>query len=256
MELSWLRANDVGDRPTKWCAFLPKPFGQFCPPNPFHSPCSAQRCLTQRSPLENAEMMQDREPAKGEARTTAGRYSAVRTVGNGAVSLSLLLTEARISPWPEITACVRGVEQFLQIKTYSGPCSCPHPTPSPSDLKGNWRAPRVLWCKVCKLQEGEGANVPSSWNTWIPSSREVLGVWPEDREERATWPLARTPAAAIILWRRVQISSAIFPALLLGLSLEPLVLPNSNADPQKSSRVSSAAKYHPGKELHRKTAWE
>ena len=102
------------------------------------------------------------------------------------------------------------------------PCSCPHPTPSPSDLKGTWRAPRVLRCKVCKLQEGEGANVPSSWNTWIPSSREVLGVWPEDREERATWPLARTPAAAIILWRRVQISSAISPALLLGLSLEPL----------------------------------
>lgn len=109
----------VGDHP-KRCAFLPKPSGHFCPPNPFHSPCSAQRCLTQRSPLENAGMMQDREPAKGEARTTAGRYSAIRTVGKGAVSLSLLLIETSISPWPQITACVRGVEWSLQIKTYSG----------------------------------------------------------------------------------------------------------------------------------------
>lgn len=27
---------------------------------------------------------------------------------------------------------------------------------------------------LCKLQEGRGANVPSSWTLWIPSSREVL----------------------------------------------------------------------------------
>lgn len=104
----------VGDHP-KRCAFLLKPSGQFCPPNPFHSPFSAQRCLTQRCPLKNAEMMQDRESAKGEAKTTARRYRAVRTVGKGAVFLSLLLIEACISPWPQITACVRGVEWSLQI---------------------------------------------------------------------------------------------------------------------------------------------
>lgn len=191
MELSWLRANDVGDRPTKWCAFLPKPFGQFCPPNPFHSPCSAQRCLTQRSPLENAEMMQDREPAKGEARTTARRYSAVRTVGKGAVSLSLLLTEARISPWPEITACVRGVEQFLQIKTYSGgPALVLTPPLLPVISKGtgglpgscgvrfvNFRKERVL----TSLPAGtHGSLHPEKyWECGLRTERKELpGPWP------------------------------------------------------------------------------
>lgn len=87
--------------------------------------------------------------SKGRPRTTAGRYSAVRAVGKGAISLSLLLSEARISPpWLRIPACVRGVGQFLQIKAYSGghhvqqiplPHPCPHPTLPPGGLRGSWK---------------------------------------------------------------------------------------------------------------------
>ena len=186
----------MGDRPTKWCAFLPKPFGQFCPPNPFHSPCSAQRCLTQRSPLENAEMMQDREPAKGEARTTAGRYSAVRTVGKGAVSLSLLLTEACISPWPEITACVRGVEQFLQIKTYSGgPALVLTPPLLPVISKGTGGLPGSCGVRFVNLRkERVLTSLPAGTHGSLhPEKYWECGLRTERKELPGPWPAPPLP---------------------------------------------------------------
>lgn len=57
---------------------------------------------------------------------------------------------------------------------------------------------RALWCRVCKLQEGGGAHVPSSWNPWIPSSREVLGTWSEGIEkERASLPPSHAPRSLV-----------------------------------------------------------
>ena len=105
-------------------------------------------------------------------------------------SLTLLI-EACISPWPQITACVRGVEQFLQIKTYSGgpalvltPPLLPVISKGPGGLPGscgvrfvNFRKERVL----TSLPAGtHGSRHPEKyWECGLRTERKELpGPWP------------------------------------------------------------------------------
>ena len=120
MELSWLQASDVGGWSSQEVCISAEAFWTVLPSQSFPLALQCPEVPDPEEPLRKCRNDAGQGISKGQARTTAGRYRAVRTGGKGAVSLSLLLIEACISPWPQITACVRGVERSLQIKTYSG----------------------------------------------------------------------------------------------------------------------------------------
>lgn len=190
--------------------------------------------------------------SKGRRKDRCREVQRCKDVGKGAVSLPLLLTEACISPWPQLTACVR-VERSLQIKTYSGGPALVLTSPLlPVVSEGTGGIPGSCGVRLVNFRkERVLRSLPAGTHGSLHPKECGL------RTERKELPSPRPAPRHHHSLAQSSDQRCPFPSFASGLELRASVLlPNYNTDPQKSRRVSSAAKYHPGKELHRKTAWE
>lgn len=109
---------------------------------------------------------------------------------------------------------------------------------------------------LCKLQEGRGTNVPSSWTLWIPSSRNVLGTQSERRGREGLCCLPTHPHPPSFSDAESRLALTLFTSFTSGFEARAsVVLSNSNTDPKKSRKVSTATSCHGRKQLHRKSPW-